>query len=51
MDGEDEGSAFTWMLDAADSSVNAPPWVVLQLLSAQPKQSDHGRGNWKEANM
>lgn len=29
----------------------APAGVVLQLPSAQLRQADHGRGNWKEANM
>ena len=29
----------------------APVGVSLQLLSAQLKQPDHGRGDWKDANM
>ncbi len=32
-------------------SGKAPVGVLLQLLSAQLKQLDHGRGDWKEANM
>lgn len=29
----------------------APAGVLLQLLSAQMEHGDHGRGDWKEANM
>lgn len=50
-DGIDEGSAFTRMLDAADARVQTPADVVLQMPSAQLEPADHGRGNWKEANM
>lgn len=47
VDSVEEASAFARMLDVRVKT----PAVVLHMASGRLEQADHGRGNWKEANM